>query len=74
MDGKLGVVGVDSYFEVVVSMMGIAPALGISFGGNEKRFLDLLSVIEEGQHWEDGVLFETEGVEGAEKFGMLSQL
>jgi hypothetical protein len=57
VDGKLGVVGVDGYSEVVVSTMGIAPALGISFGGNEKRFLDLLSVIEEGQHREDGVLF-----------------
>lgn len=41
---------VDGYSEVVVNTMAITPTLGISFGGNEKRFLDLLSVIEEGQH------------------------
>jgi hypothetical protein len=52
-DGKLGEVGVDGYSEVVVSAMGIAPALGITFGGNEKRFMDLLNVLEEGQHRED---------------------
>jgi hypothetical protein len=33
--------------------MGFAPTLGISFGGNEKRFLDLLTIIEKGRHRED---------------------
>jgi hypothetical protein len=52
-DGKLGGVGVDGYSEVVVSAMGIAPAMGITFGRNEKRFMDMLSVLEERQHRKD---------------------
>jgi hypothetical protein len=44
----------DGYSEAVVSSLEIAQALGISFGDNKKRFLDLMSVIEEGQHRVDG--------------------
>jgi hypothetical protein len=44
----------DGYSEVVVSSLEIAQALGLSFGSNRKRFLDLMSVIEEGQHRVDG--------------------
>jgi hypothetical protein len=38
----------DGYSEVVVNSLEVAQALGISFGSNKKRFLDLMSVIEEG--------------------------
>jgi hypothetical protein len=44
-NGEMGNVG---YSEVVLSAK-IFPILGISCGGNEKRFLDLLTVLEEGQ-------------------------
>jgi hypothetical protein len=44
----------DGYSEVVVSSLEIAQALGISFGGHKKRFLDLMSVIEKGQHRVNG--------------------
>jgi hypothetical protein len=44
----------DGYSEVVVSSLGVAQALGISFGGHKKIFLDLMSVIEKGQHRVDG--------------------
>jgi hypothetical protein len=55
-----GVVGANGYTEVVNSAMEIAPILGLSFGGDEKRFMDMLSDIEEGQHRE-GVFAENEG-------------
>jgi hypothetical protein len=42
--------GDDGYSGVVLSAKGLTPALVISFGGNEKRFLDLLTFLEEGQH------------------------
>jgi hypothetical protein len=45
---------INGYSEVVVSSLEIAQALGISFGDNKKRFLDLMSEIEEGQHRVDG--------------------
>jgi hypothetical protein len=50
-------VGAKGYSEGVVSAMAIAPILGMSFGGDEKRVMDLLSDIEEGQHRE-GVVEE----------------
>jgi hypothetical protein len=43
-------VGDDSYSKVVLSAKGLAPTLGISFVGDKRRFLDLLTVLEEGQH------------------------
>jgi hypothetical protein len=45
---------INGYSEAVVSSLEIAQALGISFGDNKKRFLDLMSEIEEGQHRVDG--------------------
>jgi hypothetical protein len=45
---------INGYSEAVVSSLEIAQALGISFGDNKKKFLDLMSEIEEGQHRVDG--------------------
>lgn len=44
----------DGYSEVVVNSLEIAQALRISFGDNKKKFLDLMSVMKEGQHRVDG--------------------
>jgi hypothetical protein len=44
----------DGYSEAVVKSLGVAQALGISFGGHKKRFLDLMSVIEKCQNRGDG--------------------
>jgi hypothetical protein len=55
LDSETGAVaGADRYSEVVVRSTAVAPALGITFGGDEKRFMDLLSSIEEERHREDG--------------------
>jgi hypothetical protein len=51
-DGENGEVGDDGYSEVMQSAKEFAPFLGISFGGNEKRLLDILTFLEEGQHRE----------------------
>jgi hypothetical protein len=45
---------IKGYSEAVVSSLEIAQALGISFGDNKKRFLDLMSEIEEHQQRVDG--------------------
>jgi hypothetical protein len=50
--GENGEVGDVGYSEVVQSAMEIYPILGISCGGNEKRLLDFLSVLEEGHRHE----------------------
>ena len=54
-NGENGGVGVEGYFKFVLSAMGAAPILGLSFGGDEKRLLDLFFVIEEAWYLEDGV-------------------
>jgi hypothetical protein len=54
-----GVLGANGYPEAVADALAIAPLLGISCGGDEKGFLDLLSDIEEG-HKREGV-FADEG-------------
>jgi hypothetical protein len=53
-------VGANGYPETVANAMAIAPFLGISCGGDEKEFLDLLSDIEEG-HQQEGVFAEEGG-------------
>jgi hypothetical protein len=40
-NGENGEVGVEGYFKFVLSEMGAAPILGLSFGVDEKRLLDL---------------------------------
>jgi hypothetical protein len=50
----LKLAGADKYPDVVIRSKAAAPALGITFGGDEKRFMDLLSSIEEDRHREDG--------------------
>jgi hypothetical protein len=47
-DRENGEVGDDGYCEVVLCAKGLVPTLGNSIRGNEKRFLDLLIVLEEG--------------------------
>jgi hypothetical protein len=54
-----GVLGANGYPKAVTDALAIAPFLGISYGGDEKGFLDLLSDIEEG-HKREGV-FADEG-------------
>jgi hypothetical protein len=54
-----GVLGANGYPEAVVDALAIAPFLGISYGGDEEGFLDLLCDIEEG-HKREGV-FADEG-------------
>ncbi|XP_059433661.1 uncharacterized protein LOC132166792 [Corylus avellana] len=53
--GENGEVGLESYSEVVLNAMEIAPSLGLSFGGDEKRLMDLLLAIERDRNMEDGV-------------------
>jgi hypothetical protein len=48
-------VGVEDYFEVVLDAMDLAPTLGLSFGGDEKRLLNFFSDIEENWDREEGV-------------------
>jgi hypothetical protein len=55
-----GDVGADGYPEAVADAMAIAPFLGISCGGDEQEFFDLLCDIEEG-HQQEGVLAEEGG-------------
>jgi hypothetical protein len=50
----------DGYPEAVANAMAIAPFLGISCGGDEQEFFDLLCDIEEG-HQQEGVLAEEGG-------------
>ena len=45
--------GVEGYSEFVLSVIGAIPILGLSFGGDEKRLMDLFFAIEEGQCLED---------------------
>ena len=54
-NGENGEVGDEGYFEFLLSAMGATPTIGISFGGDEKRLMDLFSPIEEGRYLEDGV-------------------
>jgi hypothetical protein len=54
-NGENGEVGVEGYSEFVLSTMGVTSILGLPFGGDEKRLMDLFSVIEEGWFLEDGV-------------------
>jgi hypothetical protein len=49
------VVGVEDYFEVVLDAMDLTPTLGLSFGGDEKRLLNLFSNIEENWDRVEGV-------------------
>jgi hypothetical protein len=55
-DGENQEKGDDGYSEVVLSAVGLAPSLGLSFGGNDKRLLELFSSLEVGQHREVVVL------------------
>jgi hypothetical protein len=48
-------VGVEGYSEVVLDAMDLAPTLGLTFGGDEKRLLNLFSNIEENRDYEEGV-------------------
>jgi hypothetical protein len=49
-----GVSGANSFPEAVVDALAIAPFLGVSCGGNEQGFLDLMCDIEEG-HKREGM-------------------
>lgn len=51
-DGENGETGDDSYSEEVLSAKGLVPLWGSPLGGIEKRLLDLLTFLEEGQHRE----------------------
>ena len=55
-EGENGEVGDDGYSKFVLSTMGAAPSLGMSFGGDKKRLMALFSVIEEGRYLEYGGL------------------
>jgi hypothetical protein len=51
-----GEVGVECYSDFVLSAMGAAPIMGLSFGGDQKRLmLFFFFVTEEGWFLEDGV-------------------
>ena len=52
------VVEVEGYSEVVLDAMDLAPTLGLSFGGDEKRLLNLFSDIEENWDCEEGSRFQ----------------
>ena len=49
------VMGLEVYSEGVLNAMECAPTLGLTFGGDEKRLLNLFSVIEEDPYHEGGV-------------------
>jgi hypothetical protein len=53
--GENGEVAVEGYSEDVLNAAKIAPILGLSFGGDEKRLKDLLAAIERDRCMEDGV-------------------
>jgi hypothetical protein len=54
-NGENGEVGDEGYSEFVLSAMRATPTIGMSFGGDEKRLVDLFSTIKEGWYLEDGV-------------------
>jgi hypothetical protein len=49
----LGMESLERWGLMALSAMWITPAIGMTFGGNKRRFIDILSVLEEGQHRED---------------------
>jgi hypothetical protein len=68
---KTSMVGVEGYSEVVLNAMDLAPTLGLTFGGDEKRLLNLFSNIEENRDYEEGVSVSNSKMEeGTQKFGM----
>jgi hypothetical protein len=54
-DGENGEVRVEGFSVFVLSAMRAIPIMGLPFGGDEKRLVDLFFVIEEGRFLEDGV-------------------
>jgi hypothetical protein len=60
VEDENGAVGANDYPETMADGMAIAPFLRISCGGDEKKFFDLLSNIEEG-HQREGVFAEEGG-------------
>jgi hypothetical protein len=52
------VVGVEGYSEMVLDAMDLAPTLGLTFGGDEKRLLNFFSDIDENQDHAEGSRFQ----------------
>jgi hypothetical protein len=49
------VMGLEGYFEGVFDAMECTPTLGLTFGGDDKRLLNLFSVMEADRYREEGV-------------------